>query len=96
MSASAAGSLILVLVGVGFLAGAIREWSRRRHDDTPRGRRTTGLVIDLLVGAAAVADGALSVVGEPERVIVWSVGSVALVLAVGLLFVLHHRHPQLS
>jgi hypothetical protein len=91
MTASAVGSLILVLTGVAFLGAAAHEWSRLRPDDPSRGRRLTGLVVDLLVGLAALGDGALSVVGEPERVVVWSAGSVALAAAVGLLLVRHHR-----
>jgi len=31
----------------------------------------TGAVVDLLVGAVALGDGAVSVIGEPERVAVW-------------------------
>lgn len=91
MTASAVGSLILVLIGAAFLGAAIHEWSRLRPGDPSRPRRITSVVIDLLVGVAALGDGTLSVIGEPGRVVVWSVGSVVLAVAVGLLLVRHHE-----
>jgi heme A synthase len=95
MTASAAGSLVLVLVGVAFLAAAVLGWWRIDPDDeASRVRRTTAVLIDLLVGLAALGDGTVSVIGEPEGVVVWSVGSAALVVAVGLLALRHRRHPH--
>jgi hypothetical protein len=60
-----------------------------------RVRRVTGVVIDVLVGLVALADGCVSVIGEPERVVVWSIGSAALVVSVVLLIVRHRREPDL-
>jgi hypothetical protein len=93
--ASAAGSLLLVLTGVAFLCAAIIGWWRHGEDPSSRSRRLTGVVIDLLVGLAALGDGTLSVVDEPERVVVWAVGSAALILSVALLVVRQRREHDL-
>lgn len=93
MTASAAGSLLLVLTGIAFLCAAIIGWWRLGKDEATRSRRLTGVLIDLLVGLAALGDGTVSVIGEPERIIVWSVGSAALVVAVVLL-VRRYRREQ--
>ena len=85
MTASVAGALTLVLVGVAFLCAALVGWWRLGEDPSSRPRRITGAVVDALVGVVALADGAVSVIDEPERVVVWSVGSVVLVIAVVLL-----------
>lgn len=96
MTASVAGSMLLVLIGVAFLAAAVVGWWRSGEDPAMRSLRRTGAVIDLLVGLAAVGDGIVSVIGEPERAIVWSVGSSALVAALALLILRRRRHPHLS
>ena len=96
MTASVAGSTLLVLIGVAFLGAAVAGWWRSGEDPSMRTLRRTGVVIDLLVGLAAVGDGIVSVIGEPERAIVWSVGSAALVGAVALLILGRRRHPHLS
>lgn len=92
MTASVAGSLLLVLIGVGFWCAALVAWWRIGEDPAARTRRLVGMVVDLLVGAVAIADGTISVLGEPERILVWSLGSAALVAAVTLLLLLGHRH----
>jgi hypothetical protein len=91
MTASAAGSLLLVLTGIAFLTAAVIGSWRLNADGSARSRRLTAVVIDLFVGLAALGDGIVSVLGEPERVVVWSVGSVALVIAVALLVLRHRR-----
>jgi hypothetical protein len=53
------------------------------------------VVIDLLVGLAALDDGTLSVVGEPERGVVWLMGSAALAVSVALLVVWLRREHAL-
>lgn len=97
MTASVAGSLLLVLIGVGFWCAALITWLRVGDDQdlTGRSRRVVGLFVDVLVGAVALVDGTLSVLSEPERVLVWSVGSVALVAAVSLLLVRYRQDHQL-
>lgn len=49
------------------------------------------MLVDVLVGAVAIADGTISVLGEPERILVWSLGSAALLGAVTLLVLRHRR-----
>lgn len=95
MTASVVGSLLLVLIGVAFLCAATVGWWRLREDPSSRARRITGAVIDVLVGIAALADGTLSVVDEPERVLVWFIGSAALVGSVALLVVRLRREHDL-
>ena len=94
VTASVIGSLLLVLIGIAFLCAAILGWWRLGEDPSSRVRHLTGVVVDVLVGLAALADGVVSVIGEPERVVVWSIGSAALVVAVGLLIVRHRREPD--
>jgi len=83
--ASAVGSLLLLLIGVAFLCAALVGWWRAGEDPSSRRRHLVAVVVDLLVGVAALGDGAVSVLGEPERVVVWSIGSAALVVAVAAL-----------
>ena len=83
--ASVVGSLLLLLIGVAFLCAAVVAWWRVGEDPSSRSRHLVAVVVDLLVGVAALGDGAVSVLGEPERVVVWSIGSAALVVAVALL-----------
>ncbi len=90
MTASVIGSGLLILIGVVFSCAALVGWWRLGEDPSSRARRIAGAVVDLLVGAVALADGAVSVIGEPERVVVWSAGSAVLALAVVLL-ALRHR-----
>jgi hypothetical protein len=94
VTASVAGSLLLVLIGVAFLNAATLAWWRLGKDPSSRVLRLTGVVIDVLVGLAALADGIVSVIGEPERVVVWSIGSAALVVSLALLIVRHPREPD--
>jgi hypothetical protein len=89
VTASLLGAVLLVLVGVAFLAASLTQWWRLDEDPSSRRRRVLGCVIDLLVGGAAITDGALSVLDHPARVAVWSAGSAVLVIAVALLV---HRH----
>lgn len=91
MTASVAGSLLLVLVGVGFWCAALVTWWRLGDDPAARTRRRLGMLVDVLVGAVAIADGTISVLGEPERILVWSLGSAALLGAVTLLVLRHRR-----
>jgi hypothetical protein len=95
VTASVAGSLLLVLIGVAFLCAGTSGWWRLRKDPSSRVLRLTGVVIDVLVGLAALADGFVSVIGEPERFVVWSIGSAALVASLVLLIVRHRREPDL-
>lgn len=95
MTASVAGSLLLVLIGIAFLCAGINGWFRVGEDAAFRSRRLTAVIIDLLVGLAALGDGTLSVVGEPERGVVWLVGSAALVVSVALLVVWLRREHAL-
>ena len=96
MTASVAGSLLLELVGVGFLCAALVTWWRLGEDPAARPRRLIGMVVDVLVGVVALADGTISVLGEPERILVWSAGSAALVAAVAMLTVRHQRADTLA
>jgi hypothetical protein len=80
VTASVAGALLLVLIGVAFLCAATVGWWRLGEDPSSWVLRVTGVVIDVLVGLVALADGFVSVIGEPERVVVWSVGSAVLVV----------------
>jgi hypothetical protein len=92
MTASVAGSLLLVLTGIAFLTAAVvGSWRLDTDDPSSRSRRLTAMVVDLLIGLAALGDGIVSVIGEPERVVVWSTGSVALAVAVALLVLRHRR-----
>ena len=95
MIASVAGSLLLVLIGVAFLSAATVGWWRLGKDPSSRVLRLTGVVTDVLVGLAALADGIVSVLGEPERVVVFSIGSAALVVSLVLLIVRHRRESDL-
>lgn len=96
MTATVAGSLLLFPIGVAFLCAAIVEWWRLRGDASSRVLRVSGVVIDVLVGFAALVDGFVSVAGEPERVAVWSIGSGALAGSLVLLIVLYGREPDLN
>jgi hypothetical protein len=96
VTASVAGSLLLVLIGVAFLTAATLGWWRLGKDRSSRVLRVTGVVIDVLVGLAALADGIVSVIDEPERIVVWSIGSAALVVSLALLIVRHRRDPDLD
>jgi hypothetical protein len=95
VTASVAGSLLLVLIGVVFLCAATVGWWRIGEDPSSRTLRITGVVVDVLVGLAALADGIVSVIGERERIVVWSVGSAALIVSLALLIVRHRREPDL-
>lgn len=95
MTASVAGAMFLVLVGVTFLCAALVGWWRVGEDPAARSHRLAGALVDLFIGLAALGDGAVSVIDEPERLIVFSAGSVALVLAVTVLVLHHRRQPQL-
>jgi hypothetical protein len=53
------------------------------------------VVVDLLVGLTGLGDGAVSVLDEPGRVVVWAIGSAALVVAVALLVVRHRQGHDL-
>jgi peptidoglycan/LPS O-acetylase OafA/YrhL len=87
MSTSVAGSLLLLLIGVAFLCAALAGWWRAGKDPSSRRRHLVAVVVDLLVGFTALADGTVSSIDEPDRVVVWSIGSAALVVAVALLLV---------
>ena len=87
MSASVAGSLLLLLIGVVFLCAALVGWWRAGEDPSSRRRHLVAVVVDLLVGVTALADGTVSSIDEPGRVVVWSIGSAALLVAVALLVV---------
>jgi hypothetical protein len=78
-----------------FLCAATVGWWRLGEDPSSRALRITGVVIDVLVGLAALADGIVSVIGERERIVVWSVGSAALIVSLALLIVRHRREPDL-
>jgi len=69
---------------------------RSGHQEVRSQPSGTGAVVDLLVGAVALGDGAVSVIGEPERVAVWSAGSVALAVAVAVLVHRHRREPAIG
>jgi hypothetical protein len=77
------------------MCAAIVGFWRLGEDPSSRVLRVTGVVIDVLVGLAALADGFVCVIGEPERVVVWSLGSAALVVSVVLLIVRHRRDSDL-
>jgi hypothetical protein len=77
------------------MCAAIVGFWRLGEDPSSRVLRVTGVVVDVLVGLAALADGFVSVLGEPERVVVWSIGSAALVVSVVLLIVRHRRDSDL-
>ena len=83
--ASVVGSLLLLLIGVAFLCAALVGWWRAGEDPWSCRRHLVAVVVDLLVGVTALGDGAVSVIGEPERVVVWSIGSAGLLVAVALL-----------
>lgn len=91
MTASLLGAVLLILIGVAFLAASLTQWWRLYEDLSLRRRRVLGCAIDLLVGLVAISDGALSVIDHPARVAVWSAGSAVLVIAVAVA-VLVHRH----
>jgi hypothetical protein len=86
MSASSLGSLVLIVVGVAFLTAAALVFRRARSDPGAR----WGLAIDVLVGLVALADGVTSTLQSPDQLVVWSVGTAALVAAAVLLLV-HQR-----
>jgi peptidoglycan/LPS O-acetylase OafA/YrhL len=96
MSASVAGSLLLLLIGVAFLCTALVGWWRAGEDPWSRRLHLVAVVVDLLIGVTALGDGTVSVLGEPDRVVVWSIGSAALVVAVALLVVRRRQGHDLQ
>ena len=96
MIASVAGSLLLLLIGVAFLCAALIGCWRVGEDPSSRSRHLVVVVVDLLVGLVALGDGIVSVIDEPERAVVWSIGTAALVVSVALLVVRHRREHDLD
>lgn len=83
MTATAGGVVLLFLVGLAFLGAAVWGWTHR--PEVPDPGRTLGIAIDVLVGVVALTDAAISVVDEPARLLLWTSGSVVLVVALVLL-----------
>lgn len=82
-------AVVLFLVGALFLGAAVRGFRARRTGAVRApGRLTIG--VDVLVGTVALADAASSVADHPARLLLWSGGSAALVVACALL-VVHSR-----
>jgi heme A synthase len=89
-----AGSLLLLVIGIAFVSVAVVGWRRRTDDPSVRARRLAGVVVNLLVGVVALADGAMSAIDEPARIVVWSIGSAALLVAATVLITRPRRRPR--
>jgi bacteriorhodopsin len=88
-----AGSVLLLVIGIAFVSVAVVGW-RRTDDPSVRARRLAGVVVNLLVGVVALADGAMSAIDEPARIVVWSIGSAALLVAATVLITRPRRRPR--
>ncbi len=91
MNPSPVGAVLELVIGLVFLcAGSL---SLRRHHGHPDRHANLGIAVDLVVGVAAVADVASATVHGPLRIVLWSVGSFALVAGLALLFQRHLPRP---
>lgn len=89
VTASAGGSVVLLVVGIGFLIAGAVGWMRWSKSDGTQ--PWLGVAIDVIVGCVASVDAAMGIIDAPGRATLWSTGSAALVVAVVLIIEHHHR-----